>query len=180
MFFHTKSVLGRRWATSAARRVRDGLVCGRIILGSWPDWFRIVNGVSSVFPVDRILLWFVTVGSFPQCKWDCKWCWWMSCRWSFEGRLARNTILKQQMYETRCFSRQGASPNVDDLPLRCDRCETVSCVIGSWSDRFRIVNGVWSVVRACAVNRILLWFAIVGSFPQCKWDCKWCWWISCR
>ena len=96
LFFHTKSVLERRWSTSAVRRVRDGPVCGRIILGSWSDRFRIVNGVSSVFracAVDRIPLWFATVGSFPQCKWDCKWCWWMSCRWSFEGSLARNAFV---------------------------------------------------------------------------------------
>ena len=69
------------------------------------------------------------------------------------------------MHESLCFSIQSASPNVDDLPLRCDGCETVSCVVGSfsdhsrtmvgsWSDRFRIVNGVSSVFRACAVDRI--------------------------
>ena len=95
------------------------------------------------------------------------------------------------MHETLCFSIQSPSPNVDDLPLRCDGCETVSCVVGSFSDhgriilgsfsdRFRIVNGVSSVFRACAVDRIPLWFATVGSFTQCKWDCKWCWWMSCR
>ena len=95
------------------------------------------------------------------------------------------------MHETLCFSIQSPSPNLDDVPLRCDGCETVSCVVGSWSDhgriglgpwsdRFRIVNGVSSVFRACAVDRIPLWFATVGSFPQCKWDCKWCWWRSCR
>ena len=85
MFFHTKSVTEPRWSTSAVRRLRDGLVCGRIMFGSWADRFRIVNGVSPVFrafAVDRIPLWFVTVGSFLQCKWDCKWCWWMSCRWN--------------------------------------------------------------------------------------------------
>ena len=85
MFFHTKSVPEPRWSTSAVRRLRDGLVCGRIILGSFSDRFRIVNGVSTAFRacvVDRIPLWFATVGSFPQCKWDCKWCWWMSCRWN--------------------------------------------------------------------------------------------------
>ena len=67
------------------------------------------------------------------------------------------------MHETLCFSIQSPSPNVDDLPLRCDGCETVSCVVGSWSimvgsfsDRFRIVNGVSSVFRACAVDRIPL------------------------
>ena len=71
------------------------------------------------------------------------------------------------MHETLCFSIQSPSPNVDDLPLRCDGCETVSCVVGSfsdhgriilgpWSDRSRIVNGVSSVFRACAVDRIPL------------------------
>ena len=71
------------------------------------------------------------------------------------------------MHETLCFSIQSASPNVDDLPLRCDGCETVSCVVGSFSDharimfgscsdRFRIVNGVSPVFRAFAVGRIPL------------------------
>ena len=64
MFFHTKSVPEPRWSTSAVRRVRDGLVCGRIMVGSWSDHGRI------------------GLGSFPQCKWDCKWCWWMSCQWN--------------------------------------------------------------------------------------------------
>ena len=92
------------------------------------------------------------------------------------------------MQETLCFSIRSLSPNLDDLPLRC---ETVSCVVGSssdWSriglgwvsDRFRIVNGVSTVFRACVVDRIPLWFATVGSFPHCKWGCKWCWWMSCR
>ena len=91
------------------------------------------------------------------------------------------------MHETLCFSIQSPSPNVDDLPLRCDGCETVSCVVGSCSDilgpvsdRFRIVNGVSTVFRTCVVDRIPLWFATVGSFPHCKWGCKWCWWMSCR
>ena len=68
------------------------------------------------------------------------------------------------MHETLCFSIQLPSPNLDDLPLRCDGCETVSCVVGSCSDhgrgscsdRFRIVNGVSTVFRACAVDRIPL------------------------
>ena len=63
------------------------------------------------------------------------------------------------MHETLCFSIQSPSPNLDDLPLRCDGCETVSCVVGSWSDHVRIM---------------------VGSVPHCKWGCKWCWWMSCR
>ena len=71
------------------------------------------------------------------------------------------------MHESLCFSMQSPSPNLDDLPLQCDGCETVSCVVGSfsdharimlgpWSDRFRIVNGVSTVFRACAVDRIPL------------------------
>ena len=67
------------------------------------------------------------------------------------------------MHESLCFSIQSPSTNVDDLPLLCDGCETVSCVVGScsdhgriWSDRFRIVNGVSTVFRACVVDRIPL------------------------
>ena len=52
------------------------------------------------------------------------------------------------MHETLCFSIQSPSPNLDDLPLRCDGCETVSCVVGSVSDHGRI---------------------ILGSVPHCKW-----------
>ena len=44
------------------------------------------------------------------------------------------------MHETLCFSIQSPSPNLDDLPLRCDGCETVSCVVGSWADML----GSWS------------------------------------
>ena len=71
------------------------------------------------------------------------------------------------MHESLCFSIQSPSPNLDDLPLRFDGCETVSCVVGSFSDhariilglfsdRFRIVSGVSTVFRACAVDRIPL------------------------
>ena len=60
------------------------------------------------------------------------------------------------MHESLCFSIQSSSPNADALSLRCDGCETVSCVVGSFSDhseiifgsvsdRFRIVNGVLTV-----------------------------------
>ena len=132
-------------------------MCGRIMVGSCSDWSRIgfphckwgfncffVHVWSTEFHCD-----LQTLGSFPQCKWDCKWCWWMSCRWSCEGSLARNAFLRdQQMHETLCFSTQSASPNLDDLPLRCDGCETVSCVVGSWSDHARIG---------------------LGSVPHCKW-----------
>ena len=176
----------------------------------------IVSPVFRAFAVDRIPLWFVTVGSFPQCKWDCKWCWWMSCRWnsivicnsrsfphckwdckwcwwrscrwSFEGSLARNAFLR----DSRC-----TKPYVFPYKVRPRTSMIYLCgatvarrsrvwsdhgriMFGSCSDRFRIVNGVSPVFRAFAVDRIPLWFATVGSFPQCKWDCKWCWWMSCR
>ena len=45
------------------------------------------------------------------------------------------------MHETLCFSIQSPSPNLDDLPLRCDGCETVSCVVGSCSDHGRTMFG---------------------------------------
>ena len=66
------------------------------------------------------------------------------------------------MHETLCFSIQSVSTNFDDLPLLCDGCETVSCsdhpriMLGLVSDRFRIVNGVSTVFRACVVDRIPL------------------------
>ena len=55
------------------------------------------------------------------------------------------------MHESLCFSIQSASPNVDDLPLLCDGCETVSCVVGSSSDHPRI--GLGSVPHCkCGFN----------------------------
>ena len=45
MFFDLKFVPEPRWSSSAVRRVGDGLVCGRIMVGLWSDRFRIVNGV---------------------------------------------------------------------------------------------------------------------------------------
>ena len=58
------------------------------------------------------------------------------------------------MHESLCFSIQSLSPNLDDLPLRCDGCETVSGVVGSFSD--------------CPRIGFPLWFATVGSFPHGK------------
>ena len=61
----------------------------------------------------------------------------------------------------KCLLAVLLSPNLDDLPPRCDGRETVSCMVGSScimgglvSDRFRIVNGVSTVFRACVVDRI--------------------------
>ena len=65
--------------------------------------------------------------------------------------------------ESICSSIQGASTNVDDLPLLCDGCQTVSCVVRScsdhgpiWSDRFRIIHGLSTFFRACVVDKIPL------------------------
>ena len=207
---------------TGARRSRVWSDHGRIMGGSWSDRFRIVNGVSTVFRarvVDRIPLWFATVGSFPHCKWGCKWCWWMSCRWNSivicNSRIVPATVngiasgagggvadgvwkevshemrfweiadaRKPMFFHTKCVHElrwsTSAVRRVRD-GLVCGRIMFGSCSdLGSCSDRFRIVNGVSTVFRACVVDRIPLWFATVGSFPQCKWDCKWCWWMSCR
>ena len=43
--------------------------------------------------------------------------------------------------ETLCFSIPSPSPNLDELLLRCDGCETVSYVVGSWADHVRIMGG---------------------------------------
>ena len=49
------------------------------------------------------------------------------------------------MHETLCFSIQSPSPNVDDLPLRCDGCDDgLVCgriMVGSVSDHVRIMFG---------------------------------------
>ena len=195
---------------TGARRSRVWSDHSRIMFGSCSDRFRIVNGVSTVFracAVDRIPLWFATVGSFPQCKWDCKcplwfatvgcfphckwhckWCWWRSCRWSFGGSLARNAFLR----DSRCMKSYVFPYKVCPRTSMIYLCGATGArrsrvwsdhsriILGSFSDRFRIVNGVSTVFRACAVDRIPLWFATVGSFPQSKWDCKWCYGMSCR
>ena len=159
MFFHTKSVPEPRWSTSAVRRLRDGLVCGRIMFGSWADRFRIVNGIASGaggWVADGIPLWFATLGSFPHCKWACKWCWWRSCRWSFEGSLARNAFLR----DSRCTKPYVFPYKVRPRTSMIYLCgATVARRSRVWSDHVRIMG---------------------GSVPHCKWDCKWCWWMSCR
>ena len=137
---------------------------------------------------DGIPLWFATLGSFPHCKWDCKWCWCRSCRWSFGGSLARNAFLRDSRCTKPCVFPYKVRPRTSMIYLcgatvaRRSRVwsDRSRIMVGSFSDRFRIVNGVSPVFRAFVVDRIPLWFATVGSFPQCKWDCKWCWWMSCR
>ena len=52
-----------------------------------------------------------------------------------------------------------------------DHGRIIRIMVGSVSDRFRIVNGVSTVFRLCAVDRIPLWIATVGSFPQSHLHC---------
>ena len=112
----------------------------------------------------------------------------MSCRWSFEGSLARNAFLrdsrctKPYVFPYNCRLRTSMIYLCGATGARRSRVwsDHVRIMVGSCSDRFHIVNGVSTVFRACAVDRIPLWFATVGSFPHCKWGCKWCWWMSCR
>ena len=135
VFFHTKTLPEPRWSISAVQRLQEGLVSGRITLGSFSDRFRIVNGVPPVFRVflrstefhcnlkiedrscngngvasgvggqvaDGIALLFATLGSFPYCKWDCKWCCCRSCRWSFQGSPARNAFLRDNSCMKPCL-----------------------------------------------------------------------------
>ena len=68
----------------------------------------------------------------------------------------QNTI---ELRATASVSIQSPSPNLDDLPLRCDGCETVSCVVGSCSDHGRIMVGSvrhckWGFVHLLAKHRV--------------------------
>ena len=115
----------------------------------------------------------------PALQMDCKWCWWRSCRWCFEGNLARNLFLRdsscmkpctfsrQSTSQTSmiyfcgatgarrspgwCFSRQRPSPNLADLSLRCNGCKRVSCVVGSRSDHSRIGSALSMGCHLCFV-----------------------------
>ena len=123
MFFHTKSVPEPRWSTSAVRRVRDGLGCGRIILGSSSDHSRI-----------GIPLWFATVGSFPHGK--------------FGGSLARNAFLR----DSRCtkpyvfpYKKSVPEPRWSTSAVRRVR-DGLGCgriILGSSSDHSRIGIRLW-------------------------------------
>ena len=104
-----------------------------------------------------------------------------SCRWSFEGSLARNAFLR----DSRCTKPLFFHPRTSMIYLcgatgarrsRVWSDHGLGIILGSCSDRFRIVNGVSSVFRACAVDRILHCdLQLIGSFPHCKWR-KWFWW----
>ena len=194
MFFHAKSVPEPRWSTSAVRRVRDGLVCGRIMfgyvrimLGSFSDRFRIVNGVSSVFRacvVDRIPLWFATAGLFPQCKWDCKWCCRMSCRWNSivicNCRMLPSLYMALQVvlqWRSCRWSFGGSlARNAFLRDSRCTKAYVFPYKVRSRTSMIYLCcatgarrSRVWSDhVRICSDHaRIML-----GSVPHCKWGVK--------
>ena len=117
----------------------------------------------------------------------CKWCCRVSCRWSFEGCLTRKAFLKDSRCTKPYVFPYKLCPRTSMMYLCCATCARRSRVwsdhvrimsrimVGSCSDRFRIVNGVLTVFHICVVDRIPLWFVIVGSFPQSKRDYKWCW-----
>ena len=173
MFFHTKSVPEPRWSTSAVRRVRDGLVCGRIMGGSCSDRFRIVNGVSPVFracAVDRIPLWFATVGSFPQCKWDCKWCWWMSCPWNSIVICNCRIVPAMQIWHCKwCWWRSCRWSFEGSLARRDSRC-TKPYV---FPYKVRPRTSMIYLCGATGARRSRVWSdhgrIMFGSVPHCKW-----------
>ena len=89
-----------------------------------------------------------TLGSFPHCKWDCKWCWWRSCRWSFEGSLARNAFLRDSRCTKPYVFPYKVRPRTSMIYLcgatgaRRSRVwsDHARIMVGSVSDRFSIVN----------------------------------------
>ena len=119
------------------------------------DRSRNVNGIASGaggWVADGIPLWFATVGSFPHCKWHCKWCWWRSCRWSFGGSLARNAFLR----DSRC-----TKPYVFPYKVR-PRTSMIYLCGATVARRSR----VWSDhVRICSDHPRIMF----GSVPHCKW-----------
>ena len=71
------------------------------------------------------------------------------------------------MNETLCFSIQSPSPNLDDLPLRCDGCETVSCVVGSVKCEVRSVKcEVWSVKFQVRSAKSAVWSVECEDFAS--------------
>ena len=79
------------------------------------------------------------------------------------------------MHETLCFSIQSPSPNLDDLPLRCDGCETVSCAFAAglrksyWSGCMKaatvICQQIFSILASVIfLLKILLKSASKSSF----------------
>ena len=83
----------------------------------------------------------------------------MSCRWSFEGSLARNAFLRDSRCTKPYVFPYKVRPRTSMIYLcgatvaRRSRVwsDHVRIMFGSCSDRFRIVNGVSTVFRACAM-----------------------------
>ena len=161
---------------TGARRSRVWSDHSRTILGPWSDRFRIINGVSSVFracAVDKITLWFATLGSFPQCKWNCKWCWWMGCQWLLKdscllqldlgNRLGvaawrlRNKIVLHfgtRVVFVACRFRAVWSVKRKDCSVKCEvwrnQWEVKSVKCGVWS----VKCGVWSLSLECEARSV--------------------------
>ena len=90
-----------------------------------------------------------SIGSFPHCKLDCKWCWWRSCRWSFEGSLAQNAFLRDSRCTKLYVSPYKVRPRTSMIYL-CGAtvARRSRIMVGSCSDHARIM---------------------FGSVPHCKW-----------
>ena len=142
-------------------------MCGRIILGSSSDHPRIILGsvphckwafncFSCMCGRQNSIVICNCIGSFPHCKLGCKWCWWMSCPWSFGGSLARNASLR----DSRC-----TKPYVFPYKV-CPRTSMIYLCGATgarwsrvWSDHPRIILG-----SSSDHPRIGL-----GSVPHCQW-----------
>ena len=145
MFFHTKSVPEPRWSTSAVRRVRDGLVCGRIMVG----YVRIMLGSFS----DRFReVWNCEVRSE---KWNAKWevwsvkweVWTVKCEvWSVDCEVRS---VKCGLWSVKCAVW---SVKCEVWGLECEgsseKWEVWSVKCGVWSLKFgvrRVQCAVWGV-----------------------------------
>ena len=119
----------------------------------------------------------------------------MSCRWSFEGSLARNAFLRDSRCTKPCVFPYKVRPRTPMIYLcgatgaRRSRVwsDHSRVMVGSWSDHSRIILGSvphckWGFkCFSCMCGRQnSIVICNCRSFPQCKWDCKWCWWMSCR
>ena len=157
---------------TVARRSRVWSDHGRIMFGSWSDRFRIVNGVSPVFracAVDRIPLWFSTVGSFPQCKWDCKWCWWMSCRWN-SIVLCNCRIVPAMQMALQVVLVEGADGVLKDVSHEMRFWEIADARNPMFFHTKSVPEPRWSTSAVRRLRDGLVCGRImVGSVPHCKW-----------
>ena len=110
---------------TGARRSRVWSDHPRIILGSFSNRYSIV----------------ICNFRIPYCKWGCKWCWWMSCRWSFGGSLARNAFLRDSRCRKPYVFPYKVCPRTSMIYL-CGATGARRSRV--WSDHPRIILGSFS------------------------------------